>query len=141
VTGAPQLGVGGVLLRDRRVLLVRRAHPPLEGSFSLPGGKVRPHERLRAALAREMLEETGLRVRAGPLLEVVEILREGFHYVVTDYLCEPLDAGAEPVAGSDAAAVRWAEADELEALGASAELRRVVAIAIAMRHAATAESG
>ena len=90
----PILGVGGVLFDGERVLLVKRGAHPAKGYWSIPGGKLVVGETLAEAVEREMLEETGLRVRAGALVEVYERLpRPGAggvadHYVVLDYLCE-----------------------------------------------------
>ena len=68
----PVVGVGAVILDDDRVVLVKRAHPPLQGEWSLPGGVVELGETLRDAVAREVLEETGLDVEVGALVEVVD---------------------------------------------------------------------
>ena len=85
----PRVAVGGVVLDPGgdgpRVLLVRRGRPPGEGRWSLPGGRVEPGERLAAAVVRELLEETGLVVEVGPLVEVAEILDPPHHYVILDY--------------------------------------------------------
>jgi len=76
VEGAPRLAVGAVVIdraeAEPRFLLVRRAKPPLMGSWSLPGGRVEAGERIEAAVAREVQEESGLVVRVGALVEVVE---------------------------------------------------------------------
>jgi ADP-ribose pyrophosphatase YjhB (NUDIX family) len=56
----PQLAVSASIFRDGRILLVRRAHPPGKGAYSLPGGRVEFGEALHQALAREVDEETGL---------------------------------------------------------------------------------
>ena len=53
------------------VVLVKRRFEPLAGEWSLPGGKVEPGETLEAATAREIVEETGLVVEVGPLVEVL----------------------------------------------------------------------
>jgi 8-oxo-dGTP diphosphatase len=116
----PVVGVGAVVLDGDRVLLVRRAHAPLAGEWSLPGGKVELGETLTAAVAREVWEETGLRVSVGPLVDVVDRLdtfadgRVEFHYVVVDYLCRTSGDGA-PAPGSDADDVCWAPVADLAA--------------------------
>ena len=61
----PIVGVGAVILHHGEVLLVRRANPPLEGEWSIPGGALDLGEKLRDGVAREVLEETGLEVRVG----------------------------------------------------------------------------
>jgi ADP-ribose pyrophosphatase YjhB (NUDIX family) len=101
----PSVGVGGVVILDGKVLLVRRGKEPLRGRWVIPGGTVEAGESLEHALVREMEEETGLEVRPGEILVVFDrILREGeelrYHYVIVDYLCERV--GGEVRAGSDA---------------------------------------
>ena len=54
------------------MLLVKRGHEPLKGEWSLPGGAVELGETLEAAVAREVLEETGLAVEVGPVVDVVD---------------------------------------------------------------------
>src|SRR5579884_3944024 len=73
----PFLGVGAVIIDDNKVLLVRRANPPLQGEWSIPGGLVETGESTRDAIIREVLEETALRVEVAALVEVFErILRD-----------------------------------------------------------------
>jgi ADP-ribose pyrophosphatase YjhB (NUDIX family) len=113
----PIVGVGGIVVDEGRVLLVRRNQPPLQGRWSLPGGLVETGESLSEAVVRELAEETGLSVSAGPLVEVVErVVRDAdgrveFHYVLLDYLC--VRTGGTPLAASDASDVAWATLDEL----------------------------
>ncbi len=112
----PLVGVGAVIVEDGRVLLARRGRAPLLGRWSIPGGLVELGETLRAATEREALEETGLVVEAGKVLEVLDRIVPGengrpqYHYVLIDFLCRV--TGGEPRAGGDAAAIAWAaEAD------------------------------
>jgi mutator protein MutT len=111
----PLMGVGAVVVNEGRVLLVRRGTEPMKGHWSLPGGLVELGESLQAAVVREVLEETGLKVEVVELTELLDrIYREGerirYHYVIADYLCRV--AGGQLQAASDAEAVRWVEREE-----------------------------
>ena len=107
------MGVGAVIVDDGKVVLIKRKYEPLKGQWSLPGGMVEIGETLEAALAREMLEETGLRVDVGPVIEVFDrIMRDEehrvrYHYVLVDYLCWPADGLLQ--AGSDVDMAIWAD--------------------------------
>lgn len=110
----PIVAVGGIVIDEAgRVLLIRRGKEPGFGQWTVPAGKVQFGETLVAALAREVFEETGLRVRVGPLVWTGEVLdaERGIHFVVLDYRCEPL--GGTLRAASDASQVRWVAADEI----------------------------
>ncbi len=126
----PFLGVGAVIIDDKQVLLVRRANPPLQGEWSIPGGLVETGETTRDAIIREVLEETGLRIEVAALVEVFErILRDSqsrvqYHYVLLDYRCRVLSGQAQ--AGSDVSEVRWATLDELELLSVAPETCAVI---------------
>jgi 8-oxo-dGTP diphosphatase len=110
----------GVVARDRRgrLLLVKRANPPAQGRWSLPGGRVEPGETMAAAAARELHEETGLRTPLGEVAGVVERIGEGYHYVIVDLWAELADADV-PVAGGDAADVRLVDRADLPGLDLS----------------------
>ena len=113
----PFVGVGAVIVDGSRVVLVRRRSAPLAGEWSLPGGAVESGETLEACVAREMVEETGLAVTVGPVIEVFDRItrdeqgRVQYHYVLVDYLCWP--AGGTLQAGSDVDAAVWAEVSDL----------------------------
>jgi len=114
----PIVGVGAIIIENGRGLLARRGPPPRAGQWSLRGGVVELGETLRAATEREALEETGLIVEAGEVVEVLDRILPGeagavqFHYVLIDFLCTC--KGGELQAGGDAAEVAWATEEELE---------------------------
>jgi 8-oxo-dGTP diphosphatase len=116
----PLVGVGAVIIENARVLLVKRAHPPLEAQWSIPGGVLEVGEMIREAAIREVREETGLIVEPGDLLGVYDrVLRNAeqrvqYHYVLIDFLCRP--AGGELQAADDATEVRWYTCEELPVL-------------------------
>jgi ADP-ribose pyrophosphatase YjhB (NUDIX family) len=112
---SPLVGVGAVVVHEGRVLLVQRGREPAKGQWSLPGGLIDLGETLPEAVAREVLEETGLVVEPVELIELLDrIYREGdrvrYHYVIADYLCRV--SGGALAAASDADAVRWVERAE-----------------------------
>jgi 8-oxo-dGTP diphosphatase len=97
----PIVGVGAVIVDAGKVVLVKRRYEPLAGRWSLPGGTLEVGETLKAAVIREMREETGLDVEVGPLLEVFdriitdEAQRVRYHFVLVDYLCWPVGGRLE----------------------------------------------
>ncbi len=105
----------------QRVLLIQRGRPPRAGSWTIPGGHVETGETLAEAARREVREETGLDVRVLEETEVVQLTGESFAYAIHEHLCVPVDPDCPLRAGDDAAAARWAELHELQALGLSAE--------------------
>jgi 8-oxo-dGTP diphosphatase len=115
---SPIVGVGAVIIADGKVVLIKRRYEPLAGQWSLPGGRLELGETLEAGLAREMLEETGLEIDVGPVIEVFDriLLDEQrhvrFHYVLIDYLCRPL--GGTLSAGSDVDAAVWVDPMDLK---------------------------
>lgn len=111
------MGVGGVVLIDGRVVLIRRGKEPLRGRWVIPGGTVELGETLHEALVREMQEETGLLVRPREVVLVFDrIQREGpevvYHYVIIDYACDYVSG--ELRAGSDADEVALVAPGEIE---------------------------
>jgi 8-oxo-dGTP diphosphatase len=102
--------VGGVVIEHNAVALVRRCHDPRKGEWSIPGGAVEIDERVKAAVRREVREETGLLVCPIQLITVFEyvVRKKGhvqYHYVILDYACKY--QGGELRPASDALDARW----------------------------------
>ena len=121
----PLVGVGAVIIEQggieqARVLLVKRARPPLQAQWSIPGGALEVGELVREGVVREAREETGLIVEPGELLGVYDrVVRDAkervqYHYVLIDFLCRRV--GGELAAADDAAEVRWFTREELPGL-------------------------
>ena len=102
----PIIGVGAVIVEAGRALLVRRDTEPLQGEWSVPGGMLELGEKLRDGVRREALEETGVDVEPGEVLDVFDSIftdalgRTQYHYVLIDYLCRPISGEAAPAAMS-----------------------------------------
>jgi len=127
---APVAAVGAVVIDGEAVLLVRRAYPPRQGEWSLPGGQLELGESLEDAVRREVREETGLEVEVGAVVEVFDRVhrdeagRIRYHFVIVDFLCRTAGGGLR--AGDDAADACWAPRRELAALGVNAHAVAVI---------------
>lgn len=114
----PVVGVGAVVVRGGRALIVKRAHEPRQGEWSLPGGLLELGESLQDAVRREIKEETGLDIVVGPIIETFDRVhrdaagRIRYHFVIVDFVCWS-DQG-EAVAGSDAEQVAWITGGQLD---------------------------
>lgn len=114
----PQLAVSGAIFRDGKVLLVRRARSPAKGFYSLPGGRVEFGESLHQALAREVDEETGLRIEIAGLAgwrEVLPVSSGAGHYLIMSFAARW--AAREPVLNDELDDYRWLAPDALGDLG------------------------
>jgi ADP-ribose pyrophosphatase YjhB (NUDIX family) len=126
----PIIGVGAVIVSAGRALLARRDTEPLRGEWSVPGGMLELGEKLRDGVRREVLEETGLEVEVGEVLDVFDSIftdalgRTQYHYVLVDYLCRPVAGEARP--GSDVSDVRWVGPEALAAMGLRETIEQVV---------------
>ena len=128
----PLIGVGVIVFKEDRVLLIRRGKPPRAGQWSLPGGRQRLGETVRETAAREVREETGCEVEVTALLDVLDSLTRDaageiqYHYTLVDFLAEW--RGGEARAAGDAAEVAWADPDALESYELWSETLRLIAL-------------
>jgi 8-oxo-dGTP diphosphatase len=113
----PVVAVGGIVVKDGRVLLIRRGKEPSYGLWSIPGGAVNLGEELRAAARREVREECGIEIDLTEIVEVLDrVVRDSdgriqYHYVLIDYLARW--ASGDPAPSSDVLEVRWVVPDDL----------------------------
>ncbi|MCL4302795.1 MAG: NUDIX hydrolase [Anaerolineae bacterium] len=103
---APRVAVGAVVTHQDKVLLVLRGQPPAKDMWAIPGGSVNLGETLQAAAEREVLEETGLKIKAGEVIYTFDAIvrdeagRIQFHYVILDLKAKALDP-AQPLQPAD----------------------------------------
>ncbi|MCA8425530.1 NUDIX hydrolase [Burkholderia seminalis] len=117
-TVRPVPAVIGIVLRERDVLLVRRANPPDAGCWGFPGGKIEPGEPIADAVVREIAEETTVAVDALDAFTALDAfdydaggaVRQ--HFIMVAVLCRWLRG--TPAAGDDALDARWFALDELD---------------------------
>jgi 8-oxo-dGTP diphosphatase len=114
----PVVGVGAVVVRDGKALIIKRAHEPRKGEWSLPGGLLELGESLQDAVRREIKEETSLDIAVGPIIETFDRVHRDedgkvrYHFVIVDFVCSATDGEAVP--GSDADGVAWVRANEID---------------------------
>ncbi|MBK8175766.1 MAG: NUDIX hydrolase [Rhodospirillales bacterium] len=127
----PLVGIGAVVFRGEQVLLIRRAKPPRQGEWSLPGGLQKLGETVFAGACREVMEETGIVIRPVGIVDVVDLIERDeatgairYHYTLIDVAA--LWQAGEAVAASDAADAAWVGADDLEARVAWSETVRII---------------
>ncbi len=126
----PRVAVGAVVFHEDRVLLVCRGKPPAQGVWAVPGGMVHLGESLQEAARREVLEETGIRVKPKQpvfTFDMVERDADGrirYHYVIIDLLADFM--GGTLRAGDDARDACWACRQDLDRLRLSETTRRLL---------------
>ena len=90
----PIPAVGAFIIRDGRILLIRRAYEPCAGKWSVPGGTIKLGETAIDALRREVFEELGVRPKSIRLLDIYDYIsmdedgRIKYHYVIIDFLVD-----------------------------------------------------
>lgn len=132
----PFLAVSAAIIRDGRFLIVRRAMPPAEGLYTLPGGVVESGETLEEAVCREVREETALDIAPVALAGYREAIvrdeagRIKRHFVILPFACRWL--GGEPALNGELAEARWIALPELEGLRTTEGLAGIVQAAFAI---------
>lgn len=127
----PMVGVGALIFRNEKVLMVQRGREPALGKWSLPGGLVEVGESLQEAVCREVLEEVGLEVRVLDLvaaLDRVILDEEGrimYHYVLLDFLCASLNDDL-PSPASDVEDCRYLSIDQLSGYSLTRGTEKVI---------------
>ena len=117
MTKLPVIGVGAVVVHQERVLLVKRGNAPYRGMWCIPGGRVRYGETLQHAAEREILEETGISIKAKQPVYTFEIIdtennEHPLHYVVVDLEADYISGELTP--NDDALDARWFAKDEID---------------------------
>lgn len=129
----PFLAVSAAVVREGRILVVRRARAPANGLFSLPGGVVELGETLTEAVAREIREETGLIIEPVALAGFREAVvrdaqdRVERHFVILCFAAR-WRAG-EPVLNEELSEARWLDPAELAGLPTTPGLADIVTAA------------
>jgi ADP-ribose pyrophosphatase YjhB (NUDIX family) len=108
------VGVAAVVVHEAEILLVRRGREPMLGAWSVPGGALELGETTAEGVAREVYEETGVRVRPIEVITTLDrIVRDDagrvrFHYVLVEWLCRTEGERVfQPECGDDAMEARW----------------------------------
>lgn len=131
------VAVGAIVVNGDRFLLVRRGHPPGQGLWSIPGGRVEFGETLPEALQREIFEECSMEIAVGGaaiLLDRVTRAPDGSprtHYLIIDFWATVLQG--DPAAGTDAAAIGWFTLDEIRELTTTNQLAGYIDAALQRR--------
>lgn len=126
----PRVGVGAIVIREGLLLLVKRASSPGKGFWAIPGGLVELGETIREAAEREILEETGITIRAKEAFYVFDFIDRDsdgnikYHYIIIDFLADYL--GGEPKAADDVSDARWVSPEAAAALNLSPTTRKLL---------------
>lgn len=129
----PIIGVGAVVFKDSKVLLIRRGKPPKEKEWSLPGGAQELGESAPEAAIREVQEETGLEVKVTGFVDVVDFIEHddkggiAFHYTLLDFAAEYVSGTLR--AGSDAEDAQFFRLQDIDLLPLWSETKRIIKLA------------
>lgn len=114
----PVVGIGVVIVKEDKMVLIKRGNEPGKGKWSIPGGIVELGEHIQQTVIREAKEETCLDVTDPHLIDVVDTVdldetgKVKYQYVIVDYLVKVV--GGDIAAASDAEELRWVPFNEVE---------------------------
>jgi 8-oxo-dGTP diphosphatase len=132
----PILAVSAAIIRDGKVLIVRRARSPAGGLYTLPGGGVEVGETLIEAVVREVREETALTIEPVALAGYREaITRDGDGRIERHFVILPFAArwiAGEPMLNDELSEAMWLDPSEIAGLNATAGLAEIIANAMAL---------
>ena len=126
----PIVGVGAVVMKDGKVLLVKRGIDPNKGMWAIPGGSLKLGETLQEGAEREIKEETAITIKAKePVYSFDFFERDGdgrvrFHYVIVDMIADYV--GGEAHGGDDALEARWVSQGELKDMEVSKNTLKII---------------
>ena len=127
-----RIGVGAVVFKDDAILLVKRRNPPYQNQWAIPGGKLRFCEPLKVAVAREILEETGIVIDVLEPVHTFEVISQNndkikadaLHYVVIDYVANY--QSGEILAADDAKSAAWVSRENFKKLDINQESKTLL---------------
>jgi 8-oxo-dGTP diphosphatase len=126
----PLVGVGAVVIKNGKILVVKRAFEPGAGKWSVPGGLVEVGEKLSEACVRETKEETGLDVEVLELINVFDMIdrddqgKVRYHYVLVDFLVK-LVGGKERLS-KETLEIMWVTREEAKKMDMTVTARRAI---------------
>jgi ADP-ribose pyrophosphatase len=127
---APQVAVGAIVVKDEKILLVKRNKAPHKDLWAIPGGSVELGETLQEAAEREVREETGLIIKAGKPIYTFDLIERDkagdvrFHYLIVDLFAEHVGGKLHPA--DDALDARWFAPKDLAHIAVSDSTRKLL---------------
>lgn len=126
----PRPAVGSVVIKEGKVLLVKRRNAPQKRKWAIPGGSIKPGETFQKAAEREVREETGLTIKANDPVHVFDLIERDssgkllFHYVIVDLQADYVKG--EVRAADDVSDAGWFSPEEIEAISISETTRSLL---------------
>ncbi len=113
-----------VIIKDGRVLLIKRGHEPFKGMWALPGGRLEENESIEECAVREAKEEIGADVEIKKLVGVYSKPdRDPRKIVAIAFLC---DVEGDIKAGDDAVEARWFEIEEVKKMRLASDHNKII---------------